>query len=142
MSLYGEVGTGSCMYWYVLLCTCIFHSYLQCYSGSDGLWCVQDTIIVIPPYPYSIEEEIDDVPFNDCWYARPQLFFQCHLRPAGGRPPKNPSYKIGPDDLLFNLVFFQHIRGADLAHSWTNGECWSAQTGLAWPYSVPLCGSS
>ena len=39
-------------------------------------------------------------------YARPQLFFQCHLRPTGGRPPKNPSYKIGTDDLLFNLVFF------------------------------------
>ena len=54
------------MYWYVPLCTCIFHSYLQCYSGSDGLWCVQDTIIVIQPYPYSIAEEIDDVPFEDC----------------------------------------------------------------------------
>ena len=36
----------------------------------------------------------------------PQLLFQCHLRPTGGRPPKNPWYKIGPDDLLFNLVFF------------------------------------
>jgi hypothetical protein len=44
--------------------------------------------------------------FEDCWYARPQLFFTCHLRPTGGRPPKNPSYKIGPDDLLFQLVFF------------------------------------
>jgi hypothetical protein len=67
---------------------------------------VQDTIVVILPYPYSITEDIVDVPFKDCWYARPQLFFQCHLRPIGGRQPKNQSYKIGPDDLLFNLVFF------------------------------------
>ena len=90
MSWYGEVGTGSCTYWYVLvctgtyqyvlLCTDVFHPYLQCYSVSDGLWCVQDTIIVVPPYPYSITEEIDDVPFEDRWYARPQLLFQCqHL---------------------------------------------------------------
>ena len=36
-----------------------------------------DTIVVIQPYPYSITEDIDNVPFKDCWYARPQLFFQC-----------------------------------------------------------------
>ena len=114
--MYWYVSVHTSMYWYVLvctstysyvlLCTGIFHSFLQCYSLSDGLWCVQDTIIVVPPFPYSIAEEIDDVPFDDCWYARAQLFFQCHLRPTGGRPPKNPSYKIGPDDLLINLVFF------------------------------------
>ena len=67
---------------------------------------VQDTVVVVPPYPYNIEDDPADVPLEDCWYARPQLFFTCHLRPAGGRPPKNPSYRIGPDDLLFNLVFF------------------------------------
>ena len=104
--MYWYVLVCTCTYSYVLLCTGIFHSFLQCYSLSDGLWCVQDTIIVVPPFPYSIAEEIDDVPFAYCWYARAQLFFQCHLRPTGGRPPKNPSYKIGPDDLLINLVFF------------------------------------
>ena len=64
------------IYWYVLVHTCMYcyvlvyfrvHPYLQCYSLSDGLWCVQDTIIVVPPFPYSIAEEIDDVPFDDCW---------------------------------------------------------------------------
>ena len=59
-----------------------------------------------PPVSFNIEDDPADVPFEDCWYARPQLFFTCNLRPTGGRPPKNPSYKIGPDDLLFNLVFF------------------------------------
>jgi hypothetical protein len=67
---------------------------------------VKDTIVVVPPYPYNIEDDPADIPFEDSWYARPQLFFTCNLRPTGGRPPKNPSYKIGPDDLLFNLVFF------------------------------------
>ncbi len=68
----------------------------------------QDTVLVVPPYPYCImiEEDRIDVPLEDCWYARPQLLFTCHLRPKDGRLPKNPSYRTGPDDLLFNLVFF------------------------------------
>jgi len=67
---------------------------------------VQDTILVVPPYPYCIEEVSQDVPLEDCWYARPQLLFTCYLRPTGGRPPKNASYRCGPDDLRYNLVFF------------------------------------
>ncbi len=75
---------------------------------------MQDTIVVVPPYPYSITEDIEDVPFEDCWYAHTQLLFQCHLRPAGGQQPKNQSYKIGPDDLLFNLVFFSTFEELNL----------------------------
>jgi hypothetical protein len=37
-----------------------------------------------------------------------------HLPPAGGRPPKNPSYRIGPDDLLFHLVFFSTYKDLNL----------------------------
>jgi hypothetical protein len=33
---------------------------------------------------------------EDCWYARPQLFFKCHLRPKNAREPKNSTYKVGP----------------------------------------------
>ncbi len=54
----------------------------------------------------SIAEDTADVPWNDMWYAHAQLFFTCHLRPSGGSQPKNPSYKIGPDDSLFNLFLF------------------------------------
>ena len=43
---------------------------------------------------------------QDCWYARPQLFFTCILRPKDGRAPKNRTYKTGPDDLVHYLVFF------------------------------------
>ena len=75
---------------------------------------MQDTIVVVPLYPYNIEDDPADVPLEDCWYTCPQLFFTCNLRPTGGRPPKNPSYKIGPDDLLFNLVFFSTFEGLQL----------------------------
>ena len=56
----------------------------------------QDTLVVVPPYPYCIEEDRHDVPLEDCWYARPQLFFKCYLRPKNGREPKNRIYKAGP----------------------------------------------
>ena len=43
---------------------------------------------------------------EDAWHARPQLFFKCLLRPRDGRPPKNPSWTRGPDDMEVCLVFF------------------------------------
>ena len=67
---------------------------------------MQDTVLVVPPYPYSIKEDRHDVPLEDCWAARPQLFFSCHLRPKGGRMPKTGCHKTGPDDLRYDLVFF------------------------------------
>jgi hypothetical protein len=69
---------------------------------------VQDTILVVPPYPFCIEEDRmwHDVPMEDCWYASPQLFFTCVLRPKDGRLPKNRTYKTGPDDIIYTLVFF------------------------------------
>ena len=67
---------------------------------------MQDTILVIPPYPYCIEEDSNDVRLEDCWYARPQLLFTCYLRPKDGRPLKNRTYRCGPDDLPYHLVFF------------------------------------
>ena len=50
----------------------------------------QDTVCIVPPYPYCIEEDRHDVALEDCWFARPQLFFKCSLR------PKNSTYKAGP----------------------------------------------
>ena len=67
---------------------------------------MQDTIIVVPPFLYCIEEDRHAVPLEDCWYARPQLYFTCVLRPTNGRLPKNRSYKKGPDDIEYTLVFF------------------------------------
>ncbi len=66
---------------------------------------MQDTVGVVPPYPYCIEE-VQDVPLEDCWYAHPQLFFTCCLHPRNARLQKDPNYKICPDDLHHNLVFF------------------------------------
>ncbi len=56
----------------------------------------QDTVVIVPPYPYCIEEDRHDVALEDCWFARPQLFFKCCLRPKDGRVPKNSTYKAGP----------------------------------------------
>jgi hypothetical protein len=67
---------------------------------------VQDTILVVPPYPFCIEEDRHYVSLEDCWYVRPQLFFTCVLRPKDGRLPKNRTYKTGPDDIVYTLVFF------------------------------------
>ena len=67
---------------------------------------MQDNVLVVPPYPYSIEEDRREVLLEDCWAARPQLFFSCQLLPKGGRMPKTGCHKTGPDDLGYALVFF------------------------------------
>ena len=63
------------MYWYIL----VFTSFTFFNSCVEGLGCVQDTIVVVPPYSYSIADDIADVPFGDCWYARPQLLYTVTL---------------------------------------------------------------
>ncbi len=65
---------------------------------------------VVPPYPYSIEEDHDDVDLENYWAALPQLFISCHLRPKGRRMPKTGCNKIGLDDVRhqvqYHLVLF------------------------------------
>ncbi len=46
------------------------------------------------------------VPWDACWSASPQLLFTCFLCPKDGRLPKNRTYKNGPDDVQYTLVFF------------------------------------
>ncbi len=56
----------------------------------------QDTIVIVLPYPYCTEEDCHDVALEDCWFARPQLFFKCCMRPEHGRVQKNYTYKASP----------------------------------------------
>jgi hypothetical protein len=86
------------IYWYVLIHTEIYRDALY--------FCLQDTVIVVPPYPYCIKEDRNDVPQQGCWYAQPLLFFTGYLRPKDGRSSKQPTYKTGLDDLEVTLVFF------------------------------------
>ena len=51
---------------------------------------------------------------DDVWFARPQLFFTCWLRPIDGRPPRNINYSRGPDDVEVHLVFFSTFEALDL----------------------------
>jgi hypothetical protein len=80
--MYQYILVHTSMYWYVLVCTGIYWFILivfTMFSGAEGLGCVQDTIVMVPPYPYSITEDIEDVTFEDCWYARTQLLFTKHF---------------------------------------------------------------
>ena len=59
---------------------------------------------MVPPYPYVVGES-SDVPLDQCWVVRPQLFFSCHLLPRGARLPRRANYTYCPDDIQVQLVF-------------------------------------
>ncbi len=48
------------------------------------------------------------------WYASPQLYFTCALRPKNGRKPKNANYKTDPDDTMHSFVCFSTFEVLDL----------------------------
>ncbi len=51
------------------------------------LFCMQDCVCLVAPYPYRSEpfdefivtRDFDITGAGDVWYARPQLFFKCQL---------------------------------------------------------------
>jgi hypothetical protein len=59
------------MYRYILVFTSI-SIFIQLLRG----WGMQDTVVVVQPYPCSITDDLVNVPFADCLYALPQLFFK------------------------------------------------------------------
>ncbi len=66
--------------------------------------------------------------FEDCWAARPQLFFSCvQRRPQDGRMPTNGCHKTGPDDIKYDLVFFSTFEEL-LVHAIQVGEMSQAKT--------------
>ena len=96
---------------YVCVYTSIY-SHVICF-------CEQDTVVIVPPYPYCIKEDRLDVALDDCWYARPQLFYKFYLRPKHGRLPRNGTYKAGPGIYMYILVYtsmyvFNHFLTDDL----------------------------
>ena len=96
----------------------------------------QDCCLILQPYPFSLGDP-SDMSLEDAWHARPQLFFKCILRPQNGRPPKNPSWTRGPDDLEATLVFFSTFEELKLPAAGPNaahGSC-HHQAVRAVPYS-------
>ena len=92
--------------------------YILVYTLMYSIY-AQDTIVIVPPYPYCIEEDRHDVALEDCWFARPQLFFKCCLRPKHGREPKNSNYKAGPGiyryiHVYLSMYVFNHFIPDDL----------------------------
>ena len=64
-------------------------------------------MLTVPQYPFVVEESSgSDVPLDQCWVVRPQLFFSCHLRPRGAQLPRRANYTYCPDDIQFQLVFY------------------------------------
>ena len=51
---------------------------------------LQDTVVTVPPYPY-VYPYVLDYPLDQCWYARHQLLFTCHLRLRDRLLPKRIS---------------------------------------------------
>ena len=72
---------------------------------------------------------------EDAWHARPQLFFKCLLCPQNGRPPKNPSWTHGPNDIKACLVFFSAFEELKLQAS---GPIDSATTKLYKQSPTPI----
>ena len=62
-------------------------------------------MLTFPPYPYVVGES-SDVPADQCWVVRPQLFFSRHLLPRGALLPRRANCKYGPDDIQVQLVFY------------------------------------
>ena len=60
----------------------------------------------IPPYLCVVTESSSDVPLDQGWVVRPQLFFSCHLRPRGARLPRRANYMYCQDDVQVQLVFY------------------------------------
>ena len=75
-------------------------------------------MITVPPHPFVLDDP-SEVPLEECWMARPQLFFTCFLRPVDGRPPKRAmdSDTYGPDDIRADLVLFSTFEDLDLPGS-------------------------
>ena len=53
---------------------------------------MQDTVLVVPPYPYSIEEDIHDVPLEDC-VSQPEV--QTQLRRMEGEAATSMRLTLG-----------------------------------------------
>ena len=80
-------------------------------------------------------EDPSDMSLEDAWHARPQLFFKCLLCPQNGRPPKNPSWTHGPNDIKACLVFFSAFEELKLQAS---GPIDSATTKLYEQSPTPI----
>ena len=71
-------------------------------------------MLTVPPYPFVLDDP-SEVPLEACGHARPQLFFNCYMRPAGGRLPKKANNTYGTDNILVDLIFFSTFEDLDLS---------------------------
>ena len=90
--------------------------------------------MIIPPYPFILEDPAD-VPVENSWYARPQLFFSCWFHPMDCRQPSQGNYTRGPDDFEMQLVFLSTFDELQLP---ARGPMDDATTQLYDPSPTPI----
>ena len=66
-------------------------------------------MLTVSPYSYVVGES-SDVPLDQGWVVRPELFFSCHLRPMGARLPRRANYTYCQDDIQVQLVFYSTFK--------------------------------
>ena len=63
-------------------------------------------MLVIPPFPYHTQPDAfdpkDSEEWEDAWFACPELFFKCSIRPIGGSD-------TGTEDIELELMFYRQF---------------------------------
>ena len=68
--------------------------------GPPTPWCM-----AVPLCSWWAGIEPSDILFDQCWCAHPELYFTCHLRPAGRRQPKKSNCMYGNNDILAEFIW-------------------------------------
>ena len=72
----------------------------------------------MPPYPFVLDDsDPTEVPLEERWFALPQLYFTCYLRPRDhGRSPTG-CRTFGEDNIAVQLMFYSTFEVLDLPGS-------------------------
>ena len=108
----------------------------------NGIYCLQDCLATIPPYPYYIGDRgagYDGVASiadpDSMWIVRPQLFFTCTVRPPHATRGRHNKYA---EDIALNLVFFSALRtfACEQLAQWSQTELGSCMNPRLSPLSM------
>ena len=107
----------------MLIIFCIYNGYILSVYHSDSLYLCQDCVATIPPYPHYIGNRGADFDVTSAisdpdsvWIVRPQLYFQCTVRPLNAVKGRYNRYS---DETTLDLVLFSPFEDLHLQTSGT-----------------------